>query len=85
MITWKTADEVALRQAVLKIGEAKLKERLLQECTTKLDGKTLLEANDSAVVRCAAHRAGFEEAIDALIAVALSRPVPEINSGHQPM
>lgn len=74
-----------LRKAVLSIGEAKLKERLMEECTSVLDGKTILEGTDSAIARMASHRTGFEEAVTALVRVALTRDPVQIESGHTQM
>ena len=85
MITWKTQDEVTLRKAVLSIGEAKLKEQLMEGCTSNLDSKVLLEASDSAVARLASHKAGYEECISNLLRLALTPQPPVIESGHQKM
>lgn len=85
MITWKTADEVALRKAVLSIGEDRLAKRLTEECSSVLDAKLLAEASDSAVARLAAHKAGFDECIAALLRVALTKDAPPMDSGHQKM
>jgi len=85
MITWKTQDEVTLRKAVLTIGDARLRERLLEDCTSTLDAKTLLEANDSAVVRMAAHKAGYDECITNLLRLALTPTPQPIDSGHRAM
>lgn len=85
MITWKTADEVALRKAVLSIGEDRIAKRLMDECTSVLDTATLKDASDSAVARLAAHKAGFEDCIAAILRVALTKEPSPLESGHKAM
>lgn len=74
-----------MRKAVLSIGEAKLRERIMEECTSQLDGKTILEGSDSSIARMASHKAGFEEAVAAMMRIALTPAMPQIESGHTKM
>lgn len=84
-LRWTQQDGVTLRDFFTKISPEDLKKDLMDECPAKLTAEIMLKTDDANIARLSAMRAGWEGAIDALIARASVKGVATPVASYQDM
>lgn len=65
---WQPVDAVAFREFLARVGEDHIREQLT--CSAKVSASEVLTSSAEGLARIAAMKAGFDEALDQLFALA---------------